>query len=173
MFRKTKPSKPCSNSFLLSYLKRQCDYEVIKTLIILMKKPHLWVLCLLSKSSSRAPALLNNVLLNANFLIALNVSAVKSSRANFVRVLCQMLEMLSTLTLQERLIHILTSTLSGCCLITKGLWCPMWLSGSSYVAECPTGITLGSKGPLVGVLHGKKFWTFLLCLEKEEESRLI
>lgn len=60
---------------------------------------------------------------------------------------------------------ILTSTLSGCCLITKGLWCPMWMSGSSYVTECPTGITLGSSGPLVGVLHGKKFWTFLLCLK--------
>jgi hypothetical protein len=57
---------------------------------------------------------------------------------------------------QARWFSVLTSTLSGCCLITKGLWCPMCMSGSSYVTA-PTGITLGSSGPLVGVLHGRKF----------------
>lgn len=65
---------------------------------------------------------------------------------------------------------VLTSTLSGCCLITKGLWCPMFMSGSSYVTAWPTGITLGSKGPLVGVLHGRKFWTFLLCLQRKKKE---
>lgn len=70
---------------------------------------------------------------------------------------------------RSRMIQVLTSTLSGCCRITKGLWCPMWISGSSYATECPTGSALGSSGPLVGVLHGKKFWTFLLCLDRAEK----
>jgi hypothetical protein len=66
---------------------------------------------------------------------------------------------------QKKRSEILTSALSGCCLITKGLWWPMCMSGSSYVSACPPGIALASSG-LLGVLRGKKFWTFLLCLQK-------
>lgn len=64
----------------------------------------------------------------------------------------------------------LTSAFNGCCLITSGLWCPRCMSGSSYVSDCPTGITLGSNAFLDGVLHGRKFWTFLLCLKISKKN---
>lgn len=57
----------------------------------------------------------------------------------------------------------LTSTLWWC-LITNGR-CPKCASGSSYVTECPPGSPPFICGPRVGVLQGKKFWTFLLFLK--------
>ena len=132
---------------------------------------YLWEFCLrrfVFESYSAFDSCATFLLLNYTFkmLISRNRIIEKISLANLPH----------DIKTPRQFFSVLTSTLSGCCLITKGLWCPIWISGSSYVTAWPTGITLGSNGLLVGVLHGKKFWTFLLCLEgdkKREVKRLI
>lgn len=71
---------------------------------------------------------------------------------------------------------ILTSILW--CRITNGRWCPICASGSSYVTECPP--VPGRPPPLASKwcpprfcndLHGQKFWTFRLFLQKRGKNK--
>lgn len=61
------------------------------------------------------------------------------------------------------------------CRMTSGWW-PRCTSGSSYVTEWAADTPVASRwcgGPRVGVLQGRKFWTFRLCLLKERKRNEI